>query len=46
VGLDEGYHAAIHIYYSMGYRDLGHGLFIESSPGVVEPVMFLLKGLA
>jgi GNAT superfamily N-acetyltransferase len=45
VGLDEGYHAALHIYHSTGYRGLGHGLFIESSPGSVEPVIFLLKEL-
>jgi len=45
VGLDEGYQAALHIYYSTGYKDLGHGLFIESSPGAVEPVIFLLKEL-
>lgn len=46
VGLDEGYQAALHIYHSTDYRDLGHGLFIESSPGSVEPVIFLLKELA
>ena len=45
VGLDEGYQAAHHIYLSTGYRDLGHGNFIESSPGSVEPVIFLLKEL-
>lgn len=44
VGLDEGYQAALHIYQSAGYRDLGHGIFIESSPGSVEPVIFLLQG--
>lgn len=46
VGLDDGYKAALHLYYSTGYRDLGHGPFIESSPGAVEPVIFLLKELA
>jgi GNAT superfamily N-acetyltransferase len=43
VGLDEGYQAALHIYSSTGYEDPGHGVFIESSPGVVERVIFLLK---
>ena len=28
------------------FIDLGHGIFIESSPGSVEPVVFLLKELA
>jgi GNAT superfamily N-acetyltransferase len=46
VGLDEGYQAALHIYYSTGYKDPGHGFFIESSPGAVEQVIFLLKELA
>ncbi len=46
MGLDEGYRAALNIYHSMDYTDLGHGLFIESSPGAVEPVIFLLKELA
>lgn len=46
VGLDEGYQAALHIYYSTGYKDPGHGLFIESSLGSVEQVIFLLKELA
>jgi len=46
MGLDEGYRAALNIYHSMDYKDLGHGLFIESSPGAVEPVIFLLKELA
>ena len=46
VGMDEGYPAALHLYYSTGYEDAGHGLFIESSPGSVEPVVFLFKDLA
>jgi hypothetical protein len=45
VGLEEGYQAALHIYSSSGYRDPGHGVFIESSPGGVGPVRFLLKEL-
>ena len=45
VGLDKGYEAAFHIYSSTGYKDLGHGRFIESSPGSVEPVTFLLKDM-
>jgi GNAT superfamily N-acetyltransferase len=43
VGQDEGYRAASHIYRSTGYFDPGHGTFIESSPGVVEVVTFLMK---
>ena len=45
VGLDEGYQAARHIYTATAYRDPGHGIFIESAPGEVEPVVFLLKRL-
>ena len=43
VGLEEGYEAATHIYNSSGYRDPGHGMFIQSSPGGVGLMMFLLK---
>ena len=46
VGLDEGYQAAQHIYCSSGYRDPGHGIFIESSPGGVGLMMFLLKEMS
>jgi hypothetical protein len=33
VGIDQGYEAAHHLYRSLGYRDPGHGHFIESNRG-------------
>jgi GNAT superfamily N-acetyltransferase len=50
VGVDDGYAAARHLYSSLGYRDVGHGAFLESAAllggGVwVDWVMTLIKDL-
>ena len=45
VGVGDGYDAARHLYKSLGYRDRGHGRFIESSPGWWDILVFLLKEL-
>jgi GNAT superfamily N-acetyltransferase len=45
VGIEQGYEAAHHLYRSLGYRDPGHGRFIESSPGWWDVGVFLLKEL-
>jgi GNAT superfamily N-acetyltransferase len=50
VGVDEGYAAARHLYDSLGYRDPGHGAFMESAaiPGGgiwMDWVIVLIKEL-
>ena len=45
VGMDPGYKAARQLYESLGYRDPGHGVFIESGQGWMEHLIFLLKEL-
>ena len=45
VGLTQGYEAAQHLYRSLGYRDQGHGHFVESSPGWWDILIFLLNRL-
>ena len=46
VGMDPGYEAARRLYRSLGYKDPGHGRFIESGPGWTERLSFLLKELS